>query len=183
MQNRVLKLGDRSIFLIGYRGTGKSAVAPLVANRLGYDWVDADDEVERRAGRSIAAIFAEEGEPAFRDRESGVVAELVARRRTVVALGGGAVLREENRRLVTSHGDVVWLTATVDSIVKRLAHDESTASRRPKLTAAGERDEVENVLAERIPLYQACATLVVDTEGKTAAQVAEEIVVGLKRIS
>ena len=177
-----MHLGDRSIFLIGYRGTGKTAVAPVLAIRLGYDWVDADDEVEHRAGKCIAAIFADEGEPAFRDWESGVVAELAARRRTVVALGGGAVLREENRRLVTSHGVVVWLTATVDSIVKRLARDDSTASRRPKLTAVGGRAEVEKLLAERMPLYQACATLVVDTEGKTAAQVAEEIVVGLNRI-
>jgi shikimate kinase len=182
MQNRVLNLGDRSIFLIGYRGTGKTAVAPLLASRFGFDCIDADDEIERRAGKSIGAIFAEEGERTFRDWESRVVAELAANRRTVVALGGGVVLREENRRAIAAAGPVVWLTATVDSIMQRIAGDESTASRRPNLTAVGGRIEVEKLLAERIPLYQACATFVVDTEGKSAAQVAEEIVMGLNQV-
>jgi shikimate kinase len=174
---------DAPIFLIGYRGTGKTAVAPLLANRLGYHWIDADDEIERRAGKGIAAIFAEDGEPAFRDWESRVVAELAARARTVVALGGGAVLREANRSAIASAGPVVWLTANVATIMARLERDASTASRRPNLTTIGGRAEVQLVLAERVPLYQACATLVVDTEGKTAAQVAGEIEAGLNRIA
>src|SRR4030042_1459888 len=77
--------------LIGYRGTGKTTVARLLAERLGWDWIDADDEIERRAGKSIAAIFADDGEPAFRDLEASVVAELSRWRRSIVALGGGAV--------------------------------------------------------------------------------------------
>jgi shikimate kinase len=174
---------DAPVFLIGYRGTGKSAVAPLLAARLGFDWVDADEEIERRAGKRIAAIFAEDGEPAFRDGESRVVAELAARERTVVALGGGAVLREENRRVIVSAGHVVWLTATVDAILARIASDESTSSRRPNLTTVGGRAEVEMLLAERTPLYRECATLIVDTEGKTPAEVADEIRAGLERDS
>ena len=90
--------GDAPIFLIGYRGTGKTSVARELAGQLGYDWVDADDVVEQQAGKTIAAIFADEGEAAFRDWEARVVAALSRKRRTVVALGGGAVLREENRR-------------------------------------------------------------------------------------
>jgi shikimate kinase len=92
-------------------------------------------------------------------------------------------LREANRRAIAAAGSVVWLTANVDTIMARLERDASTASRRPNLTTIGGRAEVELVLAKRVPLYQACATLVVDTEGKTAAQVAGEIEAGLNRTS
>ena len=87
-----------NLVLIGYRATGKSETARLLAQRLGWEWVDADAEIEARAGKTIAKIFADDGEQAFRDAESRVVAELAVRDRTVLALGGGAVLREENRR-------------------------------------------------------------------------------------
>jgi shikimate kinase len=173
------QLGDAPIFLIGYRGTGKTSVARELAGRLDYDWVDADDVVEQEAGKSIAAIFADEGEGAFRDWEARVVASLSRKRRTVVALGGGAVLREENRRAICANRPVVWLTASVDTILERVATDSTTASRRPNLTTAGGRAEVEALLAIRNPLYRQCATLVVDTEGKTSAEVAEEIATNL----
>lgn len=170
---------DRPIFLIGYRGSGKSAVAPELASKLGYDWVDADDEIDHLAGKSIAAIFAEEGEAAFRDLECRVVTDLASRRRTVIALGGGAVLREENRLAIRSAGPVVWLTAAVDTIVQRLAADAATSERRPNLTAVGGRAEVVAVLAARTPLYRACATFVVDTEGKSIPRIVDEIVAQL----
>jgi shikimate kinase len=168
------------IFLIGYRGTGKTSVAQELAARLSFDYVDADDEIERRAGKSIAAIFREDGEAAFRDAESVIVAELARRRRAVIALGGGAVLRETIRQAIRAAGPVVWLTASVDTILNRLAADESTASRRPNLTAAGGRAEVESILSARTPIYRECATLIVDTEGKTATEVADEILAELK---
>jgi shikimate kinase len=170
---------DKPVFLIGYRGTGKSTVARKLAERLGYDAVDADAEIERRAGKSIAAIFAEEGEAAFRDLESRVVAELSSLRRTVVALGGGAVLRDANRDAICAAGPVVWLTATVEAIIGRLESDPTTASRRPNLTRSGGREEVDAVLSERTPIYRQCATIVVDTDGKTSAQVADEIAANL----
>ncbi len=176
-----MSLDDRPIFMIGYRGTGKSTVARALAELLGFDCVDADDLIEERAGKSIAAIFADDGEAAFRDLESQVVRELAARLRTVVALGGGAVLREGNRIAIKAAGPVVWLIASVDSIAKRLAADETTAGRRPNLTAMGGRAEIESLLAQRTPVYRDCATLVVDTEGKTAAQVADEIKAALMR--
>ena len=115
----------------------------------------------------------------LREREAGVVADLSRKRRTVVALGGGAVLREENRRAISGAGPVVWLTASVDTILARVAADFSTAGRRPNLTTGGGRAEVESLLAVRTPLYRECATLVVDTENKTAAQVADEIAASL----
>jgi len=172
---------DAPVFLIGYRGTGKSSVARELARRLNYDCIDSDDEIEQRAGKRIAAIFAEDGESAFRDLEARILAELATRRRTVIALGGGAVLRAENRRSIAAAGPVVWLTASVDTIMQRIAADESTAARRPNLTKLRPRVEVETLLAERAPLYRACATLVVDTDGKSFADVAEEVVTALGR--
>jgi shikimate kinase len=167
---------DKPIFLIGYRGTGKTTVARELAARLGCDWVDADDVIEQNAGKTIAQIFADDGEPAFREFEANAVAALGRKHRTVVALGGGAVLREANRKAIAATGGlVVWLTATVDTILNRVAADRTTSARRPKLTTGGGRDEVETLLTQRMPLYRECATLVVDTEGQTVADVVEEI--------
>lgn len=167
--------GDAPIFLIGYRGTGKSTVARELAGVLGFGWVDADHVIEQEAGRTIAEIFTGEGEAGFRQREAMVVAELGRKQRTVVALGGGAVLRDDNCRAIEGVGPVVWLTASVDTILERVAKDSTTASRRPNLTTGGGRAEIEELLAIRTPRYRQCATLVVDTEGKTSAEVAEEI--------
>jgi shikimate kinase len=170
------KIGTQSVFLIGYRGTGKSTIARELAAKLHYDWVDVDELVEQWAGKSIAAIFADEGEPAFRAIESDVVAELCRSMRTVVALGGGAVVNEANREAIRSAGVVVWLTAKPDTIAQRMAADETTGSRRPNLTGAGGLGEIETVLAAREPIYRACATFEVDTEGKTVADIVDEIV-------
>lgn len=170
----------RSLALIGYRGTGKTTVAQQLALRLGWDWVDADVEVELRAGKSIAAIFADDGEPAFRDLEAEVVADLSTRERVVLALGGGAILREANRAALGHCGAVVWLRASIPTIEARLAADATTASRRPNLTSSSGRQEIAEVLAVRTPIYQACATLEVDTEGKTPERIADEIVGALQ---
>lgn len=164
-----------SIALIGYRGTGKTTVAQQLAARLGWAWIDADVEIERRAGKSIADIFTQGGEASFRDLEATVVEELSRHTRTVVALGGGAVLRESNRQAIRRSGAVVWLQASVDAIERRVAGDPLTSGRRPDLTISGGRTEIERLLTERTPIYQACATLEVDTEGKDPARIAEEI--------
>ncbi|MEX0712312.1 MAG: shikimate kinase, partial [Pirellulales bacterium] len=106
-----------NIVLIGYRGSGKSTVARELAGRLGWPWLDADHQIEERAGKSIAAVFAEEGEERFRDLESSLLAELVERDKTVLAAGGGAVLRPANRALLRSAGKVVWLQADAATIL------------------------------------------------------------------
>jgi shikimate kinase len=175
----IMDLAARPIFLIGYRGTGKTTVANELALRLGYESVDADDLVEKQAGKSISAIFAEQGEEAFRVLESQVLTALIQRRNSVVSLGGGAVLREGNRAVIRAAGPVVWLTAGVDTIMQRLQSDPSTAGRRPALTVTGGRKEIESLLNLRTPYYRECATLVVDTEGKIPAEVAEEILQNL----
>lgn len=163
------------IALIGYRGTGKSTIAQLLAQRLGWSWVDADAELEKRAGQTIKAIFAEEGEGGFRDRETAVVLDLAQRDHTVLALGGGCVLREVNRQAIR-RGLVVWLTADPRSIAARIAADPTTSERRPNLTTAGGLAEIEQLLAVREPLYRECADCSVDTVGKTPEQVVDEIV-------
>jgi shikimate kinase len=167
------------IFLIGYRATGKSLVARELAARLSRSWADSDDVIEQRAGKSIAQIFADDGEPAFRELETEAVAALARETGCVVALGGGAVLREENRRAIRQAAAVVWLKASVDTILQRMAADHTTTSRRPNLTIEGGRAEVEELLVVRTPLYRECATLAVDTDLKTASQVADEIVAQL----
>ncbi len=171
----------RPVALVGYRGSGKTTVARELAARLGWDWVDADDVVELRAGKSIAAVFAEEGQDAFRDLEAEVVAELCSRWRVVIGLGGGAVMREANLHALRQCREIVWLKASAATVEARLAGDPSTAARRPNLTVTGGRAEIERLLAERTPIYRACATLEVDTEGKAPAEIAEEIVRGMTR--
>ena len=164
-----------NLHLIGYRGTGKTTVAAALAARLGWSWVDADAELERAAGRTIAEIFAEGGEEAFRELESQTLAELCARDKIIVSVGGGGVLREQNRTLLRNSGKVIWLQAAPETIYRRMAHDPTTASRRPNLTNAGGLPEIRQLLLARAPIYEQSADLRVDTEGKSPAQVADEI--------
>jgi shikimate kinase len=167
------------IFLIGYRGTGKSTVARLLAAALGWDCIDADPLLEERHGRTIRQIFAAEGEAGFRDKEAALLQELCQRRQTVVATGGGVILREANRQRLKA-GWVVWLTADPATIWQRLQADATTAERRPNLTVGG-LSEIEELLRVREPLYRACADLVVETTGRTPEQVAEAILAGWRR--
>jgi shikimate kinase len=164
-----------SIFLIGYRGTGKSTLARLLAERLGWGWVDADELLESRHGRTIREIFAAEGELGFRDKEAALLEELCSGERLVVATGGGVVLREENRRRMRAAGRVVWLTADAQTIWRRLQQDPSTEERRPALTVGG-LAEVEELLRVREPHYLGCANQRIDTATRSPAEVVEAIV-------
>jgi shikimate kinase len=163
------------IFLIGYRGSGKTTVARLLAPQLQFDWVDSDREIELRAGASITAIFAEQGEAAFRELETEVLVELCQRERTVVALGGGCIVRAQNRDLIAAAGPAVWLTAPVHVLGDRLREDPLTASIRPDLTPTGGPGEIEAVLKDRIGLYRQSATWEVDTQDKSPAEVVAAI--------
>ncbi len=164
----------RLVFLIGYRGTGKSTVAPLLAGRLGWDWADADAELERRSGAAVGDVIARLGEAAFRDREAAILDEWCRCARRVVATGGGVVLREDNRRRLRSSGRAVWLTADAATLWGRLQADPATAGRRPPL-AGGGFAEVEESVRNREPLYRACADLEVSTVGRAPAEVAAVI--------
>ena len=163
------------LFLIGYRGTGKSTVGRLVADRLGWAFADADAELEADAGRTIAAIFAAEGEGAFRDREEATLARLSAPRdHVVVATGGGVVLRPANRDRLRA-GFVAWLAADPETLIARLAADPHTPGRRPALTATGGADEVRALIAAREPLYREVADVRVETTDVSPDAVADAI--------
>ncbi|MDP7017462.1 MAG: shikimate kinase [Pirellulaceae bacterium] len=164
-----------TIALIGYRGSGKTSVAQRLAERLGWDWLDADAELESRAGRTIKEIFATDGEATFRDLEQQLTDDLLRRDELVLATGGGVILRQANRRALATVV-VVWLRAEPAVLCERISCDPTTGERRPNLTAAGGIDEIVQLLAERSPLYAECADYEVDTGQKSLDQLAEEIV-------
>jgi shikimate kinase len=148
----------RGVALVGYRGTGKSTVGRLLAAHLNRQFVDVDLEIAARAGRSIEAIFAESGEPVFRDWEEQTLAELLERfPEAVVATGGGSVLRERNRGRIRDFGYVVWLSTKPDELLRRLKVDEGSGVSRPALTPAGTIAEIEEVLGARTPIYEELA--------------------------
>jgi len=175
--------GGGGLALVGYRGTGKSTVGRLLADRLRRPFVDADDWIVERSGRTIRAIFEESGEPVFRDWEERVLREiLVERPDAVVATGGGAVLREANRRLLQSFGLVVWLRAEPDELARRLEADAQTREARPSLTSAGTLREILDVLEVRTPLYRAVSHVEIDTQGKTPSVIVEEMLTQWSRV-
>jgi shikimate kinase len=162
------------VFLIGYRGTGKTTVARLLAEKLKWDWADSDQLVESRAGLSIREIFAREGEGGFREREALILDELCRRQKHVIATGGGIVLREDNRHKLRSAGRVVWLKADAGTIWRRMQEDSTTANRRPALTVGG-LAEVEQVLNAREALYRGCADREVSTVGRSLEDIVQDI--------
>ena len=166
------------IFLIGYRGTGKSTIAQLLAAGLGWSWCDADQVLEQHFGATIRRIFDDEGEAGFRAKESVILDDLSARRHCVIATGGGVVLRPENRTRLKS-GITIWLTADPSVIWRRLQGDAATAERRPDL-AQGGLAEIEALLRVRQPMYQACADWAIDTTEHTPQQAAAQILVWLQ---
>jgi shikimate kinase len=151
-------------------------VGRALAERLTWSLFDSDAEIERKAGRSIPKIFAEEGEAAFRELEAEVLAELAMQPEAVITTGGGAVLREVNRRLMQERGAVVRLTATVEEIVRRVEADPN----RPLLQGEDLPGRVERLLRERAGLYD-FAGLTVETTGREVAEIVEEIVIWWSR--
>lgn len=168
-----------NLFLIGYRGSGKTTVAEQLGVLLEWPWVDADEELERRAGKSIQQIFSESGEGAFRDLESAIVAELAQRNNHVIALGGGAVLREQNLTALQGRGKMIFLRAKAETLHERIIADPTTDARRPNLTSSGGLEEIRELLAARTPIYERCAGLTIDTDGLSPAEIARDIIAAL----
>ncbi len=158
-----MKKLPENIVLIGFMGCGKSTIGRELQQRLGYPLVDMDQVIEQRAGKPITAIFADDGEAAFREMETAVLSELVgcATPRRIISTGGGVVGREENRALLKGLGYVVWLDAPVPVILERTAKSRI----RPLLHADDPAAEIRRLMAQREPLYRETAHLKLDTSG------------------
>lgn len=162
--------GDQNLVLTGFMGTGKTTVGRVLAERLSRPLVDTDEELERRQGRDIPSIFAEEGEAVFRRMEHEVILWASALKGHVITVGGGAVLREDNREALAQNGLLICLRASPETILERISAD----SNRPLLAGRDRLESIQSLLAERGSLYDRLPYQV-DTEGLDAGQVAERI--------
>jgi shikimate kinase len=142
-------LRERTIALVGLMGAGKSSVGRRLAHALGLPFRDADEEVERAAGRSVAEIFAQLGETAFRDGERRVIARLLDEPPHVLATGGGAFMNPETRTLIAGKAISVWLRADVEVLIRRVARKND----RPLLHGRDPREVLEALARERYPIY------------------------------
>jgi len=165
-----------NLYLIGYRGSGKSTVARLLATQLHRELLDTDQFIEDQAGQSIAEIFRESGEPHFRALEKDLIHSFAATDRRVVSLGGGAVLDPANRQWLNQTGKVVWLQADATTLWQRVAADPSTGQRRPDLTDQGGQAEIECLLLQREPLYAQCSDFSVAVDELTPTQISASII-------
>lgn len=167
-----------NLILVGPMGAGKSTIGRLLAAELSRVFLDSDHEIQARCGADIPWIFDVEGEAGFRQREEQMIEELTEREGVVIATGGGAVLREENRRRLRERGTVIYLFTTVEQQLRRVAKDRN----RPLL----QRPDREQVLREmfdlRDPLYRATADIVVRTDRRSPRAVVNEIVRRVQRL-
>jgi len=159
------------IFLIGPMGAGKTTIGKHLAHALGMTFNDSDQEIQRRTGVDIPTIFEYEGEDGFRLRERNVIDELTQVDNQVLATGGGAVTRAENRQHLSARGIVVYLACSVDQQFERTHRDRN----RPLLQTEDPRQRLTELMTVREPLYRETADYTVSTEGRSAAAVANEI--------
>jgi shikimate kinase len=165
----------RRIFLTGFSFTGKSLVAPLVAQALGWQVLDLDDLIEEAAGKSVPEIFAQEGEPGFRRCEQQAVRDACRQEDVVIATGGGVILAEENRQAMGEGGFVVCLEARPETIWRRLQEPgERPPSERPLLKGGDPLGRIRHLKSLRQPLY-ALADHTVHTDDISPEQAAAEV--------
>ena len=159
-----------NLILVGPMGSGKTAVGRRLARDLDREFVDSDEIIEDRTGVDIAYIFEKEGEAGFRKREHAVLSEVTGGKGCVLATGGGAVTTPANRKALIASGTVIYLHATVPQQLRR-----TRGNKRPLLNQGNRRAVLEELMAQRDPLYREIADLVVETDGRSVASVAREI--------
>lgn len=164
------------IFLIGYRATGKTTIGKPLANRLGFDFLDTDHLIRHRMSCDVADIVAAEGWEGFRRYEAEALAEAGNGRKMVIATGGGAILHQGFWQRISDKGFIVWLSADLLTLTKRLKLSEDEDRGRPSLTGKTIHAEVKTVLEERLPLYRQYADIEVDT-GKMGTTEAVDVIV------
>ena len=165
-----------NIVLIGYRGSGKSATGRLLAEELGWAYVDTDTLIEQRCGMTIRDLFADHAEEGFREAEGRVVAEVADLDRHVVSTGGGVVLRPDNGPALKRTGKLVWLAAPPEVLWERIKADTQRLNHRPSADPNHGLQDVRSVLRQREPLYAGWADFVVDTANQSPEAVAAEII-------
>ncbi|MEW8027710.1 MAG: shikimate kinase AroK [Candidatus Thiodiazotropha sp.] len=161
----------QNLFLIGPMGAGKTTVGRQLAEFFHKDFVDSDHEIQRRTGVDIPTIFEFEGESGFRQRESAVIDDLTAREGIVLATGGGVIMREQNRKLLSARGLVVYLNCSVRQQYERTHRDKN----RPLLSTPDPMGRLTELMAVRDPLYRETADIVVSTEGRNTQSVVQDI--------
>jgi len=165
------------LILVGYRASGKTTIAKALSTHFDCPAIDADEVFEQRHSCSVGGFIQNQGESAFRDAETVVLQELLKISDGVLSTGGGIVLREENRRIIKNSGlPVVWLVAPANEIRRRLAADETTASRRPALEGKNVYSEVDQALIDREPYYTDVAHFCINTDGISAPAIVREII-------
>lgn len=170
------KLGPRPIVLVGLMGAGKSSIGRRLAERLDLPFVDADHEIEAAAGKSIPEIFADHGEPYFREGERRVIARLLENGAQVLATGGGAFMNEETRSAIASHGISVWLRADLPLLMKRVMKRAD----RPLLKAEDPQAVMQKLIEQRYPVY-GLADVIIDSRDVQHAQMVNDVIRTLKR--
>ena len=168
-----------NVFLIGPMGAGKTTIGRHLATMLHKRFVDVDQEIEKRTGVSIPVIFEIEGEDGFRRRESAVIEELTRDTDIVLATGGGAVLLEENRKVLKERGIVAYLQADIETLVERTRRDRN----RPLLQTDNPRGKIEELLQQREPIYREIADVIINTGQRAPSSVARDAAVRLKALS
>jgi shikimate kinase len=164
-------MARRSIFLVGPMGAGKTTVGRRLAQHLGLDFLDCDEEIERRTGTTISIIFEIEGEAGFRKREHQMLGELTGRPGIVLATGGGAVLLTENRELLRSRGTVIYLRTSVAEQLRRTRG----SSHRPLLQTDDPEQRLRDMAQTREPLYESVADIVVESPGRKVGATVKEV--------
>ena len=164
------------IVLVGLPGTGKSSVGRAIARRIGCSWKDSDHEIEAQLGCTIREYFALEGEDAFRDREEEALDSLSLTPSIVLSTGGGAALREVNRKRLKERGTVIYLRSSPEALYRRLKND----TKRPLLQVADPLKRLRVLYAERDPLYRECAHFVIDTHGSSLSMLVNRIMMQLE---
>jgi shikimate kinase len=169
---KVLLQQAPNIYLIGLMGAGKSTAGRLLAQALGREFYDSDDEIVKRTGASIPTIFEIEGEAGFRDREQRMIADLCAKKSVVLGTGGGAILREANQAALKNTGWVVYLCTSPERLINRTRHDKN----RPLLQTADPLSVLTQLYETRHPIYQNLADIVITTGAGHVTHVVAHII-------